>query len=387
MINIINNKDCTGCMACYNICPKNCIFMEEDKNGFAIARIDKEKCIKCNLCSKICPMLNKPIRSKKFRPLKVLGAINNDKKILKSSTSGGIFVPLAKKIIDDKGVVYGAKYDKNFNIIHDRTEKYEGVLEFSGSKYSESNIGNTFKMAKKDLENNRKVLFSGTPCQISGLLNYLQKEYDNLIICDFVCNGYISPNLFNAYKKYYFKEYGEITGINFRDKKNGWKNFNLSFSFKNNKKRSYPSYSHPYFLIYFNNKMMRDSCYECKFKYLKSGSDIKLSDFWDVYKINNEKYNYWGVSQVSINTKKGENFIKLISEEVTFFDSSFEEMLENTSFSNEKIEYNEESINFNDDNEKIIKYLKSKYKKGFFPSIITSIRVFMAKIKYFRRRK
>ena len=171
--------------------------MHEDEKGFKYPKIDKEKCIDCGLCNKVCPIINN--MSIKNEP-KAYAAYCKNEEIRKNSSSGGIFTLIATQIIDEGGVVFGASFDGNFNIKHIKIEEKEDLQKLRGSKYVQSNIGETFKQARKYLEDNRKVLFTGTPCQIEGLRNYLQKEYENLYLQDIICHGVPSPKVWNIYK-------------------------------------------------------------------------------------------------------------------------------------------------------------------------------------------
>ena len=171
MISITYKENCSGCNGCFNACPQNCISMITDKEGFSYPEVDKYKCIECGLCEKVCPIINK---KEVINKPKVYGCLNKNEEIRKKSSSGGVFYLLAKLVICDGGVVFGAAFNSDFNVYHGYTEKEKDIAKFMGSKYVQSEIGITFKKAKEFLLKGRKVLFSGTPCQIAGLKNYLQ---------------------------------------------------------------------------------------------------------------------------------------------------------------------------------------------------------------------
>jgi coenzyme F420-reducing hydrogenase beta subunit len=239
MITLQRKADCCGCNACTQGCHLECISMQEDNEGFLYPKVDVEQCVDCGLCEKICPIIN---QTEARKPLHVYAAKNRNEEIRKQSSSGGIFTLLAEKIIEDGGVVFGARFDEKWEVMHDYTETKEGLAAFRGSKYLQSRTGNTFQQAKEFLKAGRKVLFSGTPCQIAGLKLFLRKEYDNLITIDFVCHGVPSPKVWRMYflyltdnQKYttnykggYFAHTKAITEINFRDKTYGWKKFSLT---------------------------------------------------------------------------------------------------------------------------------------------------------------
>ena len=192
MIEITEKYLCCGCAACVQRCPKQCIILHEDHEGFLYPKVDTDNCIDCALCEKVCPILNEGSNRK---PLKVYAAINKDEKIRLESSSGGIFTLLAEQTIGEDGVVFGARFDENWQVRLDYTETIEGIAVFRGSKYVQARTENTYQQAEFFLREGRKVLFAGTPCQIAGLKKFLRKEYDNLLAVDFVCHGVPSPKV------------------------------------------------------------------------------------------------------------------------------------------------------------------------------------------------
>lgn len=196
MINIAVKSKCTGCSACVQRCPKQCISFEEDSEGFYYPQVNLSLCINCGLCEKVCPVLQ---QDKPRNPVIVYAAKNSNLSTRLASSSGGIFALLAETILRQNGVVFGARFDNEWNVIHDYTESLDGLSVFLGSKYVQSKIGNTYKYAERFLKEGRKVLFSGTPCQIVGLKKYLRKDYDTLLTVDFVCHGVPSPMIWRDY--------------------------------------------------------------------------------------------------------------------------------------------------------------------------------------------
>ena len=196
MIEIKEKAFCCGCNACVQRCPKQCISMHEDEEGFLYPRVDKTICIECGLCEKVCPVIN---QNEPRKPLKVYAAYNKDEKIRRESSSGGVFTAIAEQVIDEGGIVFGACFDENWEVKHDYTETKEGLKAFRGSKYVQSRIKDNYQKAEHYLKEGRKVLFSGTPCQIAGLKKYLCKEYENLLTVDFICHGVPSPKVWRMY--------------------------------------------------------------------------------------------------------------------------------------------------------------------------------------------
>lgn len=295
MVNIKDKHECCGCTACISICPKDCISMSEDKEGFLYPVVDSVKCIDCGLCEKVCPVLH-PLKNE-AEPL-VYAAINNDESIRMQSSSGGIFTLLAEYVIDRGGVVFGACFDRDWNVVHDYTETKEGLAKFRGSKYVQSNLGNSFSQVKTFLNSGREVLFSGTPCQVAGLKSYLRKPYSNLLAVDLVCHGVPSPEVWRKYlQETVCREYGikknksavnqcdYISDISFRSKDKGWKKYNIKIIFRNGKFEMMPYFENPYMNVFLSDLSLRPSCYACPAKLYNLQSDITLADFWGVNKI------------------------------------------------------------------------------------------------------
>lgn len=307
MIQINDKRNCCGCFSCYNICPKQCINMITDDEGFLYPTIDYNQCVNCHLCEKHCPILQQHKSSIQY-PIKIYGCRNNSSDELNQASSGGIFELFAKKVLSEKGLVCGAEFDKNWNVRHAFISSMKDIKKLRGSKYIQSNVNSSYKEAEKYLKEKQKVLFVGTPCQIAGLHSYLKKEYDNLLTIDFVCHGVPSPKVWQKYLHEKFDSSVKIEHINFRSKKRGWPNYCIHFTYAQNKIK-YESYKRAnkdfYMRGFLHDLYLRPSCYYCKFKGFTSKSDITLSDFWGVWK-NYPKWNdQKGASCVSINSKKG----------------------------------------------------------------------------------
>lgn len=281
MVEIKDKANCTGCTACASICPKNAINMIADEEGFKYPVIDKEKCIECNLCSKICPMLKK--YGNEGKKINFYAAYNKNKKIRNESTSGGFFSALAEKVIDQQGVVYGAIFDSNFNVVHCGIENKEELYKFRGSKYVQSDLGKVFIEIKEKLQNDRLVLFSGTPCQIYGLKSYLQKDYPNLICTEVICHGVPSPKYYQYYKENKVQRYkSEIQSLSFREKTYGYNSSTMSIRFKNGKKYNRGHESDEMIKAFMRGYCSRESCYNCHFKSFNTVGDFKIGDLWNI---------------------------------------------------------------------------------------------------------
>ena len=302
MIHITDKSQCCGCSACVQRCPKQCISLKEDIEGFLYPIVDEQTCIDCGLCGKVCPIINP---NEPREPLKVYAAKHKDDEIRLKSSSGGIFTLLAEQIINEGGVVFGARFDEYWEVIHDYTETKEGLAVFRGSKYVQSRIGNTYQQAENFLKQGRKVMFTGTPCQIAGLKRFLRKEYENLLTVDFVCHGVPSPKVWRMYLDETLARQGIgkntvlshamlrqkfIQSIDFRSKSTGWKKYSfalmLTKASANGEEKSVLLSSvfseNKFMQAFLGDYILRPSCYKCVCKSGRSGADITLGDFWGI---------------------------------------------------------------------------------------------------------
>lgn len=325
-------QNCCGCEACVQACPKHCITMTMNSEGFYYPQVDVKKCVTCRSCVNVCPTLKKMTDR---IPLKAYGAINENEQIRLNSSSGGLFTLLAIEIIKRGGCVFGARFDEKWNVIHDYVLKIEDLDKFRGSKYVQSSIGTAYKDSKKFLDSGRLVLFSGTPCQISGLQGFLKREYDNLLLIDFVCHGVPSPGVWQWYlereKQVVRKQLVKfslisflfpnpfITKCEFRNKENGWSRYHFVLSFaqvlirdRKNVSISSVHYENPYMRLFLRNLILRSSCYKCLMKRGHSHSDITLADFWNVHRVIQCKDDDKGTSLVLLNTEKGQKLFETI---------------------------------------------------------------------------
>lgn len=311
-INITSKEDCCGCTACANKCPKNAITMKEDEEGFKYPSIDKKKCINCGICKKICPILNR-LQLNGFEQ-KAYIFQNKNEEVRKDSTSGGFYSSIGEYVINNGGIVYGASYNDNFIIEHSKATTLEELKKFRKSKYVQSDLKNIFSDIKLELDNNRIVLFSGTPCQVSGLKSFLNKEYEKLITVDIMCHSVPSPLFFEIYKKYILKKMKAktIKSINFRDKsKYGYK-YSMMTIETDNGVYSEGIDTDPYLRAFFGDYSVRPSCYNCKFKTQKRVSDITI---WDCFNINEIDKSYdddKGTTRILVQSKKGDSILKKI---------------------------------------------------------------------------
>ena len=302
---------CTGCTACYNACPISAIEMKENKEGFLYPAVDYSKCIKCGKCILICPTINHKL-SNNDESVDVYVAYNTDDKIREKSSSGGVFTLIAENILNDGGIVYGAAFDDNWNVIHKRMDNITDLDLLRGSKYVQSNLCDAYSRCLNDLNNGRQVLFSGTPCQIAGLYAFLGEPYDNLFTVDIICHGVPSPLVWRKYLAERF-EVSSIKSINFRCKTNGWSNYSVKIESEN--KLAYEErHNEDIFMRGFLGDLyLRESCHNCRFKSVGRISDITLADAWGVEEFKPELYCKTGTSMVLIQNERGKKLLDDIS--------------------------------------------------------------------------
>ncbi len=340
-MNILDEKkQCTGCAACYNICPTKSITMEEDKEGFKYPKINEKTCINCGLCKKICPILNKGNDSKNSLTPTIIAAWSKNKETRLDSTSGGIFSELANVIYEENGYVVGAVYNKEWMVEHYISNQKQDLENIRSSKYLQSNINHTYQTIQEKLKNGDKVLMCGTPCQISGLYHYLQKEYDNLYTCDFICRGVNSPKIFRGYITSLEKKYqSKVKKIKFKNKTYGWHNFSTRINFENGKKYIQSRYIDSYMIGYLEHSaFIRPSCYNCKFKELPRGADITLADFWGIEEIDPLLDNDTGTSLVLLNSEKGRNLFKRLEKTIQYTEVKSEKIFKENVCMNKSVE-------------------------------------------------
>lgn len=313
MIKITDPKDCCGCTACTSVCAHDAITMEPDALGFLYPKVDESKCVDCCSCDKVCQFNDNYDRSLNLeQPIAYAARHKNMSEVMKSR-SGAAFVAISDYILEHGGVVYGVGYNDHFRVAHKRANTKEECDEFRGSKYVQSDLTGVFRQVKDDLKNGLTVLFSGTPCQTSGLNSYVGKRLrENLILIDIVCHGVPSPYIWLDYIAKIEKENKrKIVEVDFRDKKHfGWKDHKESFILDDNSLIIKTNWT----ALFYKHIMFRHSCGVCHFTNLQRPSDITLADFWgwenNVPDMNADDK---GVSLVLLNTEKGQEVFQRAS--------------------------------------------------------------------------
>ena len=324
-LEIKNDRDCMGCYGCYNICPVQCITMESNNEGFWYPKVDYDKCIKCKKCINVCPIINKAVPDNE--PL-AYACYNKNENIRLDSSSGGVFTLVANEILKNNGVVFGVQLNQDFNAIHSYTESKEGLEKYRGSKYLQSRVGDTYKEVKGFLDKDRDVLFTGTPCQISGLKSYLGKPYPNLFCMDNICHGVPSPKVWGKYVDFREKKSGSTTQrIAFRLKNEGWKLYSVLFVFTNNTEYRENQKKDLFMRAFLKDICLRPSCYDCEFKSIHRKSDITMADFWGIQNIAPELDDDRGTSLIFVNSDSGENMFDRIKNNMIFKDVNINEAI------------------------------------------------------------
>lgn len=319
--NLFEKKvDCCACGACVNKCPVNAIAMEEDIDGFVYPNIDYTRCISCGACKRACAYQNQIVKNS---PITSYVAVNKERKQKMESASGGIFAAMATKIISSGGVVFGATLEKRDNLFishHIAVDALDNIKLLQGSKYVQSDTEFTFKEVLSCLQDGKKVLYSGTPCQVAGLKQFLEKDYENLITVDLICHGVPSNRFFNEYLSFLKKRLRakDIIGYSFRDKKKGWgMNCRVDFLTQNGKEKTkyIPARLESYNTLFLDGLTYRENCYTCKYACRHRPGDFTIGDYWGIDKEHPDIFDNRlfveqdGISCLIVNSEKGKKII------------------------------------------------------------------------------
>lgn len=363
MIEILNKKNCSGCYACYNICPKGCIVMEKDNEGFVYPQVKTDLCIGCNMCIKTCPIIQ-PF-DKREKPINIYACINNSTEIRETSSSGGVFYAIAEKILKNGGLVYGAEFNGDWEVIHIGVKSLNELYKLQGSKYSQSQINNIYAEIKSKLVKGNTILFTGTPCQVSGLHHYLKKKYGNLYTIEVLCHGVPSPLVWKKslieYSKLNNIEYKNIKQVSFRKKIPNMTEY--KFSVQDDDNNSYDTffYDFPFMRAFLSKLILRPSCYNCKAKKFKTGSDLIIGDLWnnyDRFPYNNSK----GTNIVVVNTNKGDKLLHSNNLKLDLIDKKYINK-NNSGFQIHQYRNKNRKLFFREINNNSLYYLMNKYSK------------------------
>ena len=310
----VDFEKCTGCGACVQSCPKQCISWTEGEFRFKYPQIDKDICVNCGICERVCPIdkvLQTPTTQKAY------AAVHKDYQVLAKSTSGGAFTAIADAVFAQDGIVYGVAMMDNMQVKHIRTSNKEEFAVLRSSKYLQSDTGNTYQMVEQDLKEGKTVLYSGTPCQIDGLRHFLGKPYERLYTVDIVCHGVGSQAYFDKYLDFARKRYGNIKTLRFRSKEYvGWSCGGVVVVVTGSsdclKKIPYRDFDNYYYAYFLSGDIYRKSCYSCKYANMKRVGDFSLGDYWGVEKLHLPLNTFNGCSLLVVNSDKATKFLSKI---------------------------------------------------------------------------
>ena len=331
-----NKSDCCGCGACQNVCTKGAIVMCEDEFGFVYPKIDPELCVECGMCKKVCGYQNQPEKS---RARQVYAAASKNSSLLKKSASGGVFAQLAGHFLTRGGVVYGVALPLENGVLtprHIRVSQLSELKRLQGSKYVQSDTGFVFRQVKQDLSEGKPVLFSGTPCQVATLRQFLSKKYDNLLLAEVICHGVPSKKMFQDFIRDYGKSLdGTVEEFYFRDKSKGQGYVTRCvYQTRSGQREETVKQGELLAYIHFFSKsyICRESCYSCPFAAAERVADITLGDYWGFheeypeYRERDGLSNERGVSCVLVNTDQGKRYLNEIRDGLVLLESTFEQV-------------------------------------------------------------
>lgn len=326
MVLFDNKNECCGCTACANACPCNAITMVEDEEGFKYPEINQDLCVECGKCKAVCQIHSLKVE-KEIEPV-VYAAQNADDETRAKSTSGGMFSVFANKVLEEKGVIYGVRYTDDFTVVHDRAETLEEYAKFRGSKYVQSDLSDCFTQIKNDLKNGRKVLFTGTPCQIAGLKTFLgdKANSDQIVLCEIICHGAPSPKLFKDHIKLLESERGsKVVDYKNRSKVAGWHGHNEHVFFENGKNEYKTKLSQLHKDMFYAHLTIRPACYACKHTGFPRSADISIADYWGIENFMPDFDDNKGTSMLVLNTQKAVDLYNDVKENLVCRESNLKD--------------------------------------------------------------
>ena len=330
MINITDKSKCCGCCACVDVCPHQAISLKNDIEGFWYPEVNNELCIECNLCEKVCPELHisELKHNDSEKPLKTIAAIHKKMNIRWDSTSGGAFSALAEGMYEQGGYVSGAIYNEDFSVRNFVSNNPDDLVKLRSSKYLQSKAEGLYSEIRSLLRRGEKVLACGTPCQMAAMRSFLRKDYENLIIVDFICRGVNSPKVYRKYLDSLERKFGgKVVYVKAKNKELGWRNLTRKVTFDNGKSYYGVHMQDDFRRGYHTNVFCRPSCYNCQYKDFPRMADITIADYWGIEKVDKNLDNNIGTSMILLNSKKGEAYFELIKDKLEYKETAFESII------------------------------------------------------------
>jgi acetyltransferase-like isoleucine patch superfamily enzyme/coenzyme F420-reducing hydrogenase beta subunit len=330
MIQIQNKKDCCGCNACGDICAQKAISFKTDIEGFWYPEVDEEECINCGQCKKVCPIINiKDLKKNDFEKPQCYAAKHKNLEVVFDSTSGGLFSALAEKMYKDGGYVGGAVYNDDFSVRQYISNGKQDIIRLRSSKYQQSDLSGFFVQIRDILKAGEKVLVCGCPCQMTAMRAFLGKDYENLLIADFVCRGINSPMVSKKFRESLETKYGsKIVYQKAKNKEFGWRNLTAKYRFADGRNVYITKDQSLFTRGYLHtNVFCRPSCYDCRFKGFPRIADITLADFWGIENVDKSMDDDLGTSLVLVNSEKGRLYFGAIQQKIKSVQVSFESIL------------------------------------------------------------
>lgn len=326
-------EDCCGCTACMNICPRDAISMKPDEKGFLYPYINPQLCVDCGMCRKVCPIQTGCSVHERLGdgPYAYAAKHRNDA-VRMNSTSGGMFTAVSDDVLGRGGTIYGAAFNENLGVCHQRAETQKERNRFRGSKYVQSDLGSTFRQVKDDLASGREVLFSGTPCQTAGLADFLDHsriDMSGLYLCDLICHGTPSPQIWkDDLRRIRSKYHSEATDVDFRYKPSGWKQFYMKVQLKSGRKVLFRFSEEPFYCLFSSNIILRPSCYQCPFTNFQRPSDLTVGDFWGIENTMPDFEDEKGVSLLLVNSFKGRRLVESVKDRLILRQCSLQDCIQ-----------------------------------------------------------
>lgn len=330
MINITNKSKCCGCCACIDVCTHQAIKLKTDIEGFWYPEVNKDLCVECGLCEKVCPELHitELKHNDSEKPIKTIAAIHKKMNVRWDSTSGGAFSALAEGMYEQGGYVSGAIYNDDFSVRNYISNNPEDLIKLRSSKYLQSKAEGLYSDIRTLLRKGEKVLACGTPCQMAALRSFLRKDYDNLIIVDFICRGVNSPKVYRKYLDSLERKFGgKVVYVKAKNKELGWRNLTRKVTFDNGKSYYGVHMQDDFRRGYHTNVFCRPSCYSCQYKEFPRIADITIADYWGIEKVDKNLDNNIGTSMILLNSKKGEAYFEIIKNKLEYKETAFESIL------------------------------------------------------------